>query len=84
MAAAQSTPEPARGGPDGRPGTDHDGAEAVVRALLAHAGLVPQDGEVDAITAAYPQVQATAHGLYEVPGALDAVPAVTFEAGWDD
>jgi hypothetical protein len=58
------------------------GDEAVVRALLRHAGLSPQESEIAAITAAYPQVLRMTRSLYEVPGADSEVPATAFDARW--
>jgi hypothetical protein len=70
MTAGGDAPAP---GPDG---------EAIVRALLHHAGLSPQEAEIAAIAAGYQQIRRMTGSLYEVPGASDEVPATTFDARW--
>lgn len=53
---------------------------AVVRTLLAAAGLPASAGEIDALAAHYPAHRAAVDGLYAVPEARYVDPALRFAA----
>jgi hypothetical protein len=56
------------------------GSETVVPALLAAAGLSPSPEEVAMFSAGYPALRAAIDGLYQVPAARYADPALRFRA----
>ena len=55
-------------------------AEVAVRAMLAAAGLSPTAEEVAQLVAGYPALRAAADGLFQVPEARYADPALRFRA----
>lgn len=57
-----------------------DDTIAVLRTMLAAAGLTASDDELAAYAAAYPDTQAGVEALYAVPAARYVDPALRFRA----
>ena len=53
---------------------------AIVRVLLAAAGLTPGEDEVRALAGGYPALRERVESLYQVDGGRDGTPASTFRA----